>query len=467
MNKIGKYKIVGLLGEGAMGTVYKARDPLVDRFVAIKVLDAKTLQHPHYRSLFYREARSAGQLSHQNITVVYEIGEDRKTPYLVMEYLEGVDLELLIQRKQPISILRKLEIANQVCEGLRYAHLKNVIHRDIKPANIRVLSDGVVKIMDFGIARFASSSFTTSGVFMGSPFYMSPEQITGGTVDSRTDIFSFGILLFELLTYRMPFSGENPNTVMYKIIHDQPEWDNSKKMLRPAILAEITDKCLAKELEFRYENFSEVIVALNEVITILNLLGEKEDSTSTTALPPRNHSAFKGLEGKYKISPSAQVDIPVKETRLYNSLENNLSSPPTFSSWAKTYNGRINKRKPNRRWFAVSAVIIVLLFSGGIYNIYHATPGTGNIALNVIPWAEIVEIVMIRDSASNEILWEKDDSKILTPCFFTLPVGSYSLKMKHPELGVHSITFTIEENQLLRINKKMPGYSKLLNTFKF
>src|SRR5574341_150010 len=187
MMQIGKYEVLEEIGRGAMGVVYKAFDPLIGREVAIKVISENALALPEIKERFYREARSVGKLNHENITIVHDVGEVDGKPYLVMEYLAGTDLKLIIREKTPLRLLQKLEYARQICEGLRYAHTHHVTHRDIKPENIKILPGGNIKIMDFGIARPAGSDLTAPGMMLGTPWYMSPEQIKGQIVDARTE----------------------------------------------------------------------------------------------------------------------------------------------------------------------------------------------------------------------------------------------------------------------------------------
>ncbi|MCK5573797.1 MAG: serine/threonine protein kinase, partial [Bacteroidetes bacterium] len=246
IEKIGKYKIVDELGKGGMGIVYKAYDPVMDREVAIKVILEIAMEVPEIKARFYREARTAGKLNHENITIVHDVGEDNGKPFIVMEYLPGEDLRTLEETNYPLTLLQKLEIALNVSRGLAFSHSRDIIHRDIKPANIRITDDGKVKIMDFGIARPGSSSLTSTGTLIGTPYYMSPEQIQGRKVDRRSDIFSFGVLLYELLTYKKPFTGNEPTAVMYKIVHEEPENTADLDNVCPPALRDIISRILEK-----------------------------------------------------------------------------------------------------------------------------------------------------------------------------------------------------------------------------
>ena len=269
MSKIGKYDIVEELGRGGMGVVYKAHDSLMERDVAIKVMSDLMLAIPEIRSRFFREARTAGKLSHENITVVYDVGEDEGRPYIVMEYLTGSDLATLIEQREPISFLQKLDYAIQICRGLSYSHANEIVPRDIKPQNIRIVGNGKVKIMDFGIARSLTSTLTTTGAVIGTPYYMSPEQIQGRHVDKRSDIFSFGVLFYELLTGRKPFTGDVPTAVMFKIVYDEPERIDDTQVDHRNGLRDVVMKILAKDPDNRYQDLAEVADALENIVADL------------------------------------------------------------------------------------------------------------------------------------------------------------------------------------------------------
>jgi len=258
MKKIGKYEILEELGRGGMGVVYKAYDSLMERQVAVKVILEMALEMPEVKSRFYREARTAGKLSHENITIVHDVSEDEGRPYIVMEYLTGSDLRSLLDRHEPMTLAQKLDYATQICRGLAYSHSMDIIHRDIKPANIRILGNGKVKVMDFGIARLGSSNLTSTGAVIGTPFYMSPEQIQGRKIDKRSDIFSFGVLFYELLTDKKPFSADEPTAVMYKIVNETPEAIEETKIDHHPGLQEIVSKTLEKDPGRRYQDLNEV-----------------------------------------------------------------------------------------------------------------------------------------------------------------------------------------------------------------
>jgi tetratricopeptide (TPR) repeat protein len=259
MDRIGKYQILEQVGQGAMGVVYKALDPLMERLVAIKTMSADLDAEPELRTRFFREARSAGKLSHKNIVTIHDLGEETNRAYMVMEFLDGEDLKGKITRRERMPLETKLRLMMEVCEGLAHAHNKDVVHRDIKPGNIHITRTGQVKIMDFGLARIASSEITRTGSVMGTPNYMSPEQVRGDRVDNRSDIFSAGATFYELLTYRKPFSGPTLHTTLFRILEQEPDPIESIDPAIPAELASIIQRSMAKEPGARYQRVDEML----------------------------------------------------------------------------------------------------------------------------------------------------------------------------------------------------------------
>ncbi len=249
--KIGKYEVTGKIGSGGFGAVYSGRDPYIKRTVAIKTCQ---LNDEEIKSRFFREAELAGNLHHRHITTIYDFGVEDGIPYIVQEFLSGEDLDKKVKRAEPLPILRKVEILVAIADGLAYAHAAGIIHRDIKPANVRILEDGSVKIMDFGIAKSlqTESNLTQTGITLGTSAYLAPEQIRGEPVDRRTDIFSLGILAYELLTFRKPFRGEHLSTVLYKILNETPEAIETLSPDAPPALVGIVNRAMEKQRENRY-----------------------------------------------------------------------------------------------------------------------------------------------------------------------------------------------------------------------
>jgi eukaryotic-like serine/threonine-protein kinase len=259
IQKLGRYEIAGEIGRGAMGVVYKAIDPLIERTVAIKTisLDLSKDERANFEERFYREAKSAGKLNHPNIVTIYDVGESDNIAYIAMELLEGQSLRELLDSGVALTLERVGEIAVQIAEGLAYAQENNVVHRDIKPANIVITTSGVVKITDFGIAHMPSGSSTMAGMMMGSPKYMSPEQIVGNPVDGRSDIFSLGAVLYEMLTGVSPFEGDNISAIMYRVLNEMPVPPHTLNNSIPETFDWIISKALAKHPDDRYQTARE------------------------------------------------------------------------------------------------------------------------------------------------------------------------------------------------------------------
>jgi hypothetical protein len=245
-----------------MGTVYRAHDPKIDRVVAIKTITIQGVaadEENEYRQRFVSEARAAGKLSHPGVVTIYDVGEEEGTqaPYIVMEYIEGTTLDSLISSyaDRPVSVT--LDLVKQVAQALDYAHSQGIVHRDIKPANIIVTPDGRAKITDFGIAKLAVMQLTVPGEAIGTPSYMSPEQITGEPLDGRSDFFSLGIILYSMLAGQKPFNGENATTVMFNITYKEPLPLTQLNPLLDPQLNHVIERALAKRPAYRYQNGTE------------------------------------------------------------------------------------------------------------------------------------------------------------------------------------------------------------------
>jgi serine/threonine protein kinase len=257
ISQLGRYEVLAELGQGAMGVVYKAKDPLIDRIVAIKTINLGLAQEEkeEYEGRFYQEAKAAGRLNHPNIVTIYDVGKSGDIAYIAMEFLQGCELRDLLRERGNLPVDQVLDIVAQVAQGLAYAHEHEIVHRDIKPSNIMVIRDGHVKITDFGIARMASSAVRTqTGMVLGSPKYMSPEQVLGKVIDQRSDIFSLGVMLYEMLTGEAPFSGENVNAIMFQTLNSTPVAPSTLNSNVPDMLNFIVAKALAKGVDDRYQN---------------------------------------------------------------------------------------------------------------------------------------------------------------------------------------------------------------------
>ncbi|HVS66849.1 MAG TPA: protein kinase [Thermoanaerobaculia bacterium] len=273
IQKAGKYEILHRIGEGGFGVVYEGRDPFIKRPVAIKTC---TSDNEETRRRFLREAEISGRIEHPNITIVYDFGYEEGTPYLVQEFLSGEDLDDKIERRERIPLLTKLDYLLQAAKGLGFAHEQDILHRDVKPGNVRVLEDDRVKIMDFGIAKLASveTQLTQTGTTLGTPAYLSPEQLRGDEVDQRSDIYSYGVLAFELLCYRRLFQADNVSSLFFQILH-QPAtrlrevWEDC-----PKDLDELVAKCVEKDPANRIPGFRQVIATLQSIMEEVRRQGD-------------------------------------------------------------------------------------------------------------------------------------------------------------------------------------------------
>jgi serine/threonine protein kinase len=265
---LGRYEIVAELGKGAMGVVYRANDPMLNRMVAIKTINTEEAGHEgmaEYEARFYTEAKAAGGLNHPNIIIIYDIGKSGHLVYMAMEYIQGKELREMLIDGKPLPVAQAVDIAAQVAEGLAYAHQHQVVHRDIKPANIMITPEGRAKIADFGIARMRSSETRTqTGVILGSPKYIAPEQVVGKRADHRSDIFSLGVILYESITGSTPFNGEGLSALMYQITNHDPAPPSSTNAQVPVMLDYIMAKILAKAPEARYQSAADFANDLRE-----------------------------------------------------------------------------------------------------------------------------------------------------------------------------------------------------------
>jgi len=266
MKQFGRYEVVDEIGSGAMGAVFKARDPMMDREVAVKTIHASALVGPmaeQYRERFTREARAAGRLAHPGIVTVFDAGVEGDTPYLVMELVPGRTLDAVLGTGEHYPLDKVYEIGQQVAEALGYAHANGVVHRDIKPANIQLTgSPERAKIMDFGVAKLTQAQVTSTGTLLGTPAYMAPEQFTGMPLDGRSDLFSLGVILYWMATGDKPFTGDTITAVSYKIVHTEPIAPRQLNPGVPAALEAIILKCLAKDPAERHQTGDELAADL-------------------------------------------------------------------------------------------------------------------------------------------------------------------------------------------------------------
>ena len=264
--RLGNYKILSQIGKGGMGDIYKALQESLNRVVALKVLPPKLSRDTEFAKRFEIEARAISLLQHQNIVSIYEYGEEDGLRYFAMQFVDGTDLGRRIADHKLIPIADIIDYTKQIGRALRYAHSCNIIHRDIKPGNVLIEKNGVVRLSDFGIAKiFSGTNITMTGSAVGTPEYMSPEQAQGNRLDAQTDIYSLGIVIYEMLTRRPPFLGNNPMSVAYKQVHEQPDPPSIKRKDTPRRLEMVVLKALKKDKKERYATVEEMLEHLDTV----------------------------------------------------------------------------------------------------------------------------------------------------------------------------------------------------------
>ena len=325
--QLGRYVIQSELGRGAMGVVYKATDSVLERTVAVKTVNI-TLEREYaekYEQRFYQEARAAGGLNHPNIVTIHDVGKAGDVVYMAMEYIEGVELRTLIGEGRALRVSQAVSVAAQVAEGLAFAHQRGVVHRDIKPANIMVVANGPVKITDFGIARMrGSGDLTQTGTLLGSPKYMSPEQVIGKRADQRSDIFSLGVILYEMLCGAAPFNGENVTALMYQIVNFVPPAPSTINRAVPEMLDYVVAKMLAKPLEQRYPNAEEVARDLRECERQLAV-------PASSTQPPRTLPGLTAGPQPRLVDSDAKTEVlaqTLNRTRVADQAPEDLPSSP-------------------------------------------------------------------------------------------------------------------------------------------
>ena len=359
---LGRYKILSILGQGAMGVVYKAVDPMIDRTVAIKTvnLNLSRDEAEEFEARFQQEIKAAGRLNHPNIVTIHDVGRNENMAYMAMEFLDGRELKDILAESSTVQTVATLvDWIAQIALGLGFAHENDIIHRDVKPSNIMVVRGGYAKITDFGIARMPSSAVKTmTGLILGSPRYMSPEQVIGRTLDHRTDIFSLGVVLYEALTGTPPFDGDNVNAIMYATVNAAPPPPSSTNASVPPMLDLVIAKALAKSAEERYQTMLEFSSDLNEVKRLLlsqqpgakivasqiptpgksaslEALGfgryQKKDEAVEEAKPLKIAKAFDSFEATVKLAAmtnqTAEFDHYISETKKMKAYKGAITGP--------------------------------------------------------------------------------------------------------------------------------------------
>jgi Protein kinase domain/PEGA domain len=369
--KAGRYEIIGELGRGAMGVVYKATDPVIGRTVAVKTIklseEGTGMSRPELLTRFQTEARAAGLLTHPNIVVVFDAGEENGLYYITMELVEGKSLQAHLDGGQAFALPRVLRIMEQTCGALQFAHERNVVHRDVKPANIMLTADDTVKVTDFGTAKILQfGTMQQTAHVMGTPSYMSPEQVKGRAVDGRSDIFSLGVMLYEMVTGEKPFPGQNITTVIYKIVNEEPV---PPRQIDPSIhpgISSVVMKALAKEPEARYQSCREMLEDLRNYRNMA--AGANADKTVVMggALigPNATIPLGVGAAGPHSLRSAPVVEDPmVRATTL--SLNARGATPTQTPAVRKTGSLQpILVEEPKKKSSVFASVFLALLLIG-------------------------------------------------------------------------------------------------------
>ncbi|MBC7624494.1 MAG: serine/threonine protein kinase [Aeromicrobium sp.] len=324
---LGRYKILSVIGQGAMGVVYRAVDPVIDRPVAIKTinLNLNSDELAEYEARFQQEIKAAGRLNHPNIVTIFDVGKNDDCAYMAMELLDGKELKEIMAEGVRPSVNDAVDWIGQIASGLALAHEHDIIHRDVKPSNIMIVKGGYAKITDFGIARMTASAVKTmTGLILGSPRYMSPEQVIGKNLDHRTDIFSLGVVLYEILTAAPPFDGDNVNAIMYSTVNHMPSPPSSGNADIPPMLDLIVAKALAKSVDERYQSMREMVQDLNEVKRLLHVStpAGKVIATNAPSQPkPVSLDALGIGVGRYKKDDDEPAVAPLTLAKQFDSFD--------------------------------------------------------------------------------------------------------------------------------------------------
>jgi serine/threonine protein kinase len=384
MKTIGKYEILGELGKGGFGTVYRGRDTVLKRQVAVKICSA---EDDNIRARFQREAEIVASLQHPNITTVYDLGVHEGSPYLVQELLSGEDLSGPIERRDPLPLERRLSILSDVARGLEHAHANEIIHRDIKPGNIRLLDDGTVKVMDFGIAKLASfeTKLTKTGMMVGTAAYLAPEQIDDATIDARCDIFSYGVLSYELLAYQRPFDASTISALLFQILQRPHLPLLGRNPDCPPALAALVEQCLEKNRDRRPQTFSEIrerLAMLGAGTGPIVRTGEISASASTTMGPASGASTRPGGTGGSDSGSSVHIaatrayesgSTPVNEAARWGTSPADvppdiptipLGSLPEFARLPAAASAPAPRKSPRTAGIAAAALVLALVATG-------------------------------------------------------------------------------------------------------
>jgi len=386
IKRFGRYEIVAELGRGAMGVVYQARDPQIDRLVAVKTVSLsghEADEEKEFRMRFMHEAQAAGRLHHPGIVAIFDVGENPQNhnPYIVMEYVAGEPLNRILKREKKLSLPTALQLTEEIAEALDYAHAQGVIHRDVKPGNILVTGEGHAKIADFGIAKLNLAHFTVPGRVLGTPAYMAPEQLSGEGVDGRSDLFSLGVILYAMVTGHSPFQGDSATTVSFKVANCEPVSASALDLSLPRELDEVIARAMSKDREQRYQRgaeFAEDVRQLQELLkpgpttTSMRLASGTGTGTRTRSTGPRTKTG--------QTASAMHPGVGVAETAM--SLRAAI------------------RKAPRRDLILGAATLVLLMFVGIESNLFVPSPKSEVTATDAAP---VSPAAPTRGSASSHL----------------------------------------------------------------
>jgi len=452
LTKTGRYQVVRELGRGSMGVVYQGFDPVIGRTVAIKTMLTQGLspqEFEEFRARFQREAQAAGVLSHPNIVNVFDYGEDSGILYLIMEFLEGKSLEKLIEGKKILPIETIIPMCEQVCGALDHAHQRGIVHRDIKPANIMILDNGIVKVTDFGIAKMVSMGMTQTGLVLGTPNYMSPEQVKGRQVDGRSDIFSLGIILYDLVTGEKPFAGQNVTTVIYKIVNENPIPPRELDATIHPGLSYVICKALAKSPDERYQTCRELADDLKNFKSLggqaapsatmfLKAMPVPSAGMEHTAAPPVRPPAPPAAQaGPVQIAPVQQpspAQVPTQVIALAPTYQKPRTSPIV--------------------WVLVSllAVAFLAILGGGYFYLHKGNPQAARPQVGQLHVDANIPGAVVSVDGQSGPSW-------VAPCtIIDLSPGSHQVTVSKDGYDNYQQTVTIEAGKTNSIIASLPAH---------
>jgi hypothetical protein len=456
LTKIGRYEVLERVGRGGMGALYRGHDPVLDRDVAIKLMHGDFSDDESARPRFFREARAAARLQHRNIVTIFEFAEEDGVPYIVMEFLRGRSLAARMAASPPLTLLERIDIVDQLCTGLGFAHARGVIHRDVKPANVWLQDDGTVRLLDFGIAILTAATMTRGGESMGSASYMSPEQIEGHTVDGRADIFSAGVVLYELLAGQRPFAGDSPTAVMMKILSAPPRPITEVAPDLPPPLVAAVERALQKSPDQRYaraDDFASELRLIRQSLLASDSLASATSTGLTVPHTPIGRAIAERVGRKRRILPGDMSTT--RKPGIANAIA------PAYAALV----ARVREWIDGRRWvLPVGGAAIVVVLLGIAMWMTRATtaagpakPGAPPAQARALPAAE--EGTRARPPASGAAAPTSSGagSALPTVKVVTDPPGA-SVTLDGRSLGTTPLSVPVHSGGPIRLRVAKPGF---------